>query len=155
MAPEYAASLAHCKKQPTFTFKPSESVLLLASYSTFPFGVILGLHFRWQYKRGWSHCLVDNYKTMKYKIMKWTIKFFAGIFTLLIPFTYALIATAISVAATKDASGDIPNGFGLFFVWIPICILNGFIVACGMHTCITRFFLHRCGYPLTKANFYL
>ena len=126
---EYANNLATCKGKPSFTYKASPFILLLTAYTSFPIAVFIGLRYRWEYKRGWSSPLIDNYSTGKYYAFKWLCTFVAGIVTLAIPFLFAVIATMF---------GKIPLMVTLFFVWIPICLLNGFVFACGLHTYITR-----------------
>jgi len=141
---EYAANLATCRHQASFKYKASPFVLLLASYAMYPVGILFGLQFRWSTMRGWSLPLVDHYTSNKYYATKWAIKLVAGIFTLMIPFTYAILFGLIGLAA-----GRIPIPAALIFQWIPIVLLNGFIVSCGLHTFLTRYLLYKLGYPLT------
>ena len=60
---DFQNNLAFCLRKSTFTYKLSPETLDLASYALFPLCVFLGLQFRWRFKRGWSHVLVDNYHT--------------------------------------------------------------------------------------------
>lgn len=144
---EYVANLATCKGKATFKYHSSPFIMMLTSYSTFPLGIFLGLQYRYQFRRGWSNPWVDNYDTTKYVALKWTMRFLAGLLTLLTPFLYACFFSLIF--------GKTSFTFALFFSWIPIVFLNGFFVTCGLHTALTRGLMSKCGFPQTQDNNYL
>ena len=90
---------------------------------------------------------VDNYDTTKYYVVKWTMRFLAGIITLTPGFVYACLFPLIF--------GRVPFTVALLFDWIPIVMMNGFIFGCGLHTHLTRRLMKCCGFPNTQDNNYL